>query len=273
MLDDWVRIEHWDCSPMAGFPMDVCAQPLRPVAGPEPEPGIEKDPAEVLDPPVAEPAKRIVVVGDSHAQQLSGALLPIAERNNWQLIAIIRGACPFSTASETDPDDADCLAWNIAAADEISALHPDAVVTLASRNVRAGLTEQTPAGFVDQWRRLDAEGIPVLALRDNPRFDASMPDCVLVHPDDPGVCATDRAALYAPVPPWTEIPDLPANVAFVDIADAVCDVERCPPVIGNVLVYMDDNHVTATYSTSMSDLIADQVHAGLAGSPPRESPE
>jgi len=34
-------------------------------------------------------------------------------------------------------------------------------------------------------------------------------------------------------------------------------------MVGNVLVYLDDNHLTATYAASMADLIADQVHAGL----------
>ncbi|HLU60511.1 MAG TPA: acyltransferase family protein [Pseudonocardia sp.] len=248
VTEDWVRIERWDCTQMSGFPMDMCAQPL-PVA---------EDTQEPLP-----PDRRIVVVGDSHAQQLTGALLPIAERNNWQIITIVRGACPFSTASEVVPDDQDCLAWNAAAAEEIIAMRPDAVVTLASRDVRAGQTEQTPAGFVEQWRRLDAEGIPVIALRDNPRFDHSIPDCVQTRPDDIDGCGGDRAEFYAPTPPWAGLPDVPDNVTFVDTADAVCDAHRCPPVIGNVLVYMDDNHLTATYSTSMSDLLASRIEEGL----------
>jgi len=248
VTEDWVRIERWDCAPMAGFPMDVCAQPL-PVAEDTQEPVL--------------PDRRIVVVGDSHAQQLTGALLPIAQQNNWQLLVMVRGACPFSTASEVVPDEADCLAWNAAAADEITALQPDAVVTLATRDARVGQTEQIPNGFVDQWRRLEAQGIPVLALRDNPRFDYSVPDCVQTRPDDVGGCGVDRAEIYAPTPPWADLPDVPTNVAFVDIADAVCDEERCPPVIGNVLVYMDDNHLTATYSTSMSDLLAGRIQEGL----------
>jgi hypothetical protein len=33
MYEDWVRIEHWDCTPLARFPMDTCAQP---VAAPPP---------------------------------------------------------------------------------------------------------------------------------------------------------------------------------------------------------------------------------------------
>ena len=164
--EDWNRIERWDCTPMRTFPMDACAMP-RP---------------EGADPV---PAKRIVVVGDSHAQQLSAALVPLAQANDWQLIDIVRGACPFSTVSEIDPDDIDCSAWLAAAADTIRDLRPDAVVTLASRDVRVGLTEQTPAGFVEQWRRLDEEGIPVLAIRDNPRFDTPMPDCVHRNGTDP----------------------------------------------------------------------------------------
>lgn len=237
--EDWVRIERWDCTPLTRFPMSKCLQPVD-----------------------REPTKRIVVVGDSHLQQLSGALIPTAHANGWQLIAIVRGACPFSTASEVNPDEPDCLAWNGAATAEIADLHPDAVVTLASRDVRVGLTEQTPPGFVEQWRHLDALGIPVLALRDNPRFGSSMPDCVENVSTD---CGAPRAALYAPDPPWTRIPDLPGNVSFLDIADAVCTPTFCPAEIGNVLVYIDDNHLSASYSTSMAALLGDSVVSALGG--------
>jgi hypothetical protein len=220
--------------------------------------------------PVEAPQRRLVVVGDSHAQQLSGALVPIADRHGWQLTVIARGACPFSTASEVVADEPDCLAWGDAAAAEIADLHPDAVVTLASRDVRAGLTEQTPAGFVARWQQLAQLGIPVLAIRDNPRFDRSMPDCVQSiqvqqAADDPTapVCGVERAAVYAPEPPWTHLPDVPSNVRFLDIADRVCGPDLCPAVIGNVLVYLDDNHLTASYATSVADLIEGDVRSAL----------
>ncbi len=248
VYEDWVRIEHWDCRPMGGFPMDVCVQP---VAG--------------------EPARRVVVVGDSHVQQLTGALVPIAQRYGWQLTAIVRGACPFSTASEVVADEPDCLAWNAAAAEEIAQLRPDAVVTLATRDVRAGLTEQTPPGFVAQWAHLDALGIPVLAVRDNPRFDFSVPDCIQQRGRGAPECGTPREAVYSADPPWTRLTDVPPNVAFLDIADAVCDSATCPGEIGNVLVYLDDNHLTATYAASMSELLESRVLAAL-GSPPGEDP-
>jgi hypothetical protein len=237
VYEDWVRIEYWDCTPLARFPMDRCMQPVE-----------------------GDPERRIVVVGDSHVQQLAGALLPVAQQRNWQLTAIVRGACPFSTVSEVVPDEVDCLNWGEAAAAEIAELNPDAVVTLASRDVRTGLTEQTPPGFVERWRQLDGLGIPVLAVRDNPRFDYSVPDCVQTDGAD---CGADREAVYAAVPPYAQLDDVPGNVSFLDISDAVCDAARCPAVIGNVLVYLDDNHLTASYTTSMSGLLEEQIVAAL----------
>jgi hypothetical protein len=36
-------------------------------------------------------------------------------------------------------------------------------------------------------------------------------------------------------------------------------------VIGNVLVYLDDNHLTATYAATMAPIIEDRVHSALGG--------
>jgi hypothetical protein len=54
-------------------------------------------------------------------------------------------------------------------------------------------------------------------------------------------------------------------VSFLDLADYLCDDTRCPAEIGNVLVYLDDNHVTASYATTMAPVIEDQVVAVVGG--------
>ena len=54
-------------------------------------------------------------------------------------------------------------------------------------------------------------------------------------------------------------------MAFLDIADAVCTPTFCPAEIGNVLVYIDDNHLSASYSTSMAALLGDATVAALGG--------
>jgi peptidoglycan/LPS O-acetylase OafA/YrhL len=174
VYQDWVWVQNWDCTPLAEVRSDICTQPVE-----------------------APPEKRIMVVGDSHLEQFVAALVPIARRHDWQIVTALRGACPFSTVSEVDPNDAECTAWNAAVVGTIAELRPDAVVTLATRDVRAGLTEQTPAGFVQQWQRLSDLGIPVLAVRDNPRFAFDVPDCVRQHGRDGDPCGIDRASVYA----------------------------------------------------------------------------
>ena len=149
---------------------------------------------------------------------------------------------------------------------------PDAVVTLASRDVRVGLTEPTPPGFVARWQQ-PARGHSGAGDPGQPAFDRSMPDCVQslwAHRSwvqRPGArtrrLRVERAAVYAAEPPWTHVPDVPANVRFLDIADRVCGPAFCPAVIGNVLVYLDDNHLTASYSTSMAPLVEGDVLAAL----------
>lgn len=240
--EDWVRIEHWECAQLRLFPTEACRQPV-----------------------VGEPDRRIVVVGDSHMQQLTGALVPIAEQANWELISIMFGACPFSTSSEVMADEQSCLDWNEAAAAEIADIRPDAVVTLASRDVRTGLTEQTPPGFVERWWQLNDLGIPVLAVRDNPRFDYSPPDCVQQLGRGAPECGVARAEVYAPEPPWALRDDVPPNVTFLDLSDALCADALCPVEVGNVLVYMDDNHLTASFTTSMAPVLEGKVRAAIGG--------
>ncbi|MEV6236695.1 acyltransferase family protein [Lentzea sp. NPDC051838] len=207
---------------------------------------------------------RVVVVGDSHMQQYLAALEPIARQRNWQIISMLKGGCPFSTGSDRWPGDRGCIQWNADAAAEIRALRPDFVLANGSHNVRLGLTEDTPAGFVEVWRKLADEGIKVLAVRDNPRYDYSPAACADAHGAGAPQCNPLRAELLAADPPWASFGDLPSNVSFLDFSDYYCDDEHCPPIIGNVHVYLDDNHVTATYMRSMSPMVEQQIDAILA---------
>jgi len=46
---------------------------------------------------------------------------------------------------------------------------------------------------------------------------------------------------------------LAKDTTFVDMTDYLCTAERCEVVVGNVLVYRDQHHITATYARSMAD--------------------
>ena len=129
------------------------------------------------------------------------ALEPLAREQRWEVRTLVRARCPFSTTSETDPGDASCIEWNEAAIEHLAAAPPDAVVVSASRDVRPGLTEQTPEGFVAAWQRLDAAGVPVVAVRDNPRFDHRPAECLERYGRGAPDCEVPRGELLAADPP------------------------------------------------------------------------
>ncbi len=240
IADDWGKVDGMDCPVQDGNQ----AQCVTKVTG--------------------TPAKRVVAIGDSHVQQFLAALRPIAEKRNWELTVFLKGACPFSSDSYVTDFPQHCVDWNAEAREKILAMKPDAVLTQASRDVRVGLTEQTPSGFVSEWQKLVAAGIPVVAMRDTPRHPMDPSQCVQEHGPAAPQCSTPRAELYSPTPPWLTVPDVPAGVSFVDFTDFVCEATTCPPVIGNVYVYRDFNHPTATYMRTLSPIVEEQLLAALS---------
>ncbi|APU20163.1 putative acyltransferase [Actinoalloteichus sp. GBA129-24] len=206
------------------------------------------------------PAERhIVVVGDSHAEQWVTALYLMAEDRGWRISSMYKGACPFSVVSETFPSNEDCVEWNAAAAAQTIDLNPDLVFTTATREVRVGLTEETPQGYLEQWRKLEAAGIPVIAMRDNPRYDYKPSECVQNAGVDAAECSVPRAELLAERAPYDFMPEVPSNVSFLDFSDYLCVEDTCPPVIGNVLVYLDENHISASYMASMTPMLEEAI--------------
>ena len=238
LADDWARIDG--CAPA----------PRRPSV-------------EVCTIPAERPTRRVVIVGDSHIQQYTAPLRAIAEQRGWEVTTMLRGACPFSTDSDTIPGDQGCVDWNADVLQEIIERRPDAVVSLATRDVRAGLTEYTPPGFVQQWRKLDeAGGIPVLAVRDNPRYDFSPPECVEQFGDTAPECRAARHELLADEAPYAGL-DVPDNVSFLDYSDYFCEPEWCTSVVGNVYTYMDNNHLSATYMTTLAPIVERDIQDAL----------
>ena len=42
---------------------------------------------------------------------------------------------------------------------------------------------------------------------------------------------------------------------MVDLSDATCPTDPCPPIIGTNLVYRDHHHLTATFAASLADVL------------------
>jgi peptidoglycan/LPS O-acetylase OafA/YrhL len=190
------------------------------------------------------PAYTIALVGGSHSGHWLPALEIVAEKQNLQIDLYNKDACRFSSDDFDGMLSESCMEWNVDVMEPLLSDPPDLIFTLA--NVNSGDT--IPAGYLSKWEEF--EGITkVFALRDNPRMDEDPPLCVEKNPDK---CSVQRKDSLSAIPPWENTENIPDNVIFADMSEYFCDDKTCQPVIGNVLVYRDYHHITATYSRTLA---------------------
>lgn len=211
----------------------------------------------------------VALVGDSHAAQWEPALRTIAEERRWRLVTYTKSACPWARTdvwlAEASSPYPSCSRWVEHVTAELRELAPTAVVTSSGPYARddngrqdvEGGPDALTAGLASVWASID-EDTPVIAIGDTPYFGLAVPDCVAAHPDDLAACATDRRSARQRSAAES-IEDaagrLDGRVPVIDLTDYVCPRAKCAPVIGGVVVYRDEHHLTASYARSLADAL------------------
>jgi hypothetical protein len=145
------------------------------------------------------------------------------------------------------------------------------VVLSMSRRYHAdfSFTSYDPA-WIDTLTRtvaqLRASGATVLVL--GPVADplSSVPTCLSAHLDDATACApprsvaADRDGIAA-----EQAATAAGGGQYADLTDLFCTPDRCPVIVGNTLVFRDDNHVTTEYAQLLAPVIGALADRALAG--------
>jgi peptidoglycan/LPS O-acetylase OafA/YrhL len=214
--------------------------------------------------------RTVVLFGDSHAMQYFPPLERIARRRGWRLVHLAKAGCPPQQVTVRNAvlgrryDE--CREWREHALRRIERGRPDLVVVSGSLhyNVLEGdrrLGDRASrlalrAGYVPTLRRIDAASRRLVVIRDQPRPPRDIPSCVAEALDDLGRCAFDRGRARGR--PQVERPAV-ARVPGAELLDATsryCPTRTCPAVIGDVLVYRNSGHLTATYARTMARWLA-----------------
>ncbi|SCG44963.1 acyltransferase family protein [Micromonospora halophytica] len=205
----------------------------------------------------------LALVGDSHAHQWLPAVDQLAQRNNWRVVLYTKASCPFvqGVVVLAGRPYSTCAEWNRSVrAALLGADRPDLLLVSSS----AYLTWQDGRPATDgtalapmlrrTWGGMVAEGVPVAVLRDAPYHDRNMPECVAENRNRLTRCAPLRSRVLnlGGGLAHEEAAEGLSGVHLIDLTDAICPAERCAPVIGGVLVYRDNNHLTATYVTTLA---------------------
>ncbi|MGO4613228.1 acyltransferase family protein [Nocardia sp. 2YAB30] len=209
--------------------------------------------------------RTVAVVGSSHAEHWVPALDVLAREHNFRVDVYLKMGCPLTVAAEPmykGEAIPDCRDWSAEVIDRLGAHRPEWVFTTATRP-RDKLGDETPADYVDVWSHLAERGLNVLAIRDTPwlrrdgvRYRAI--DC-LAQSGDRISCGMPRTAALDEVNPALEFAASFANVFPLDLSDAVCERDVCAVTEGNILIYHDEHHLTASYSRSLAPELGRQL--------------
>jgi hypothetical protein len=205
--------------------------------------------------------RSMALVGGSHSAHWLPALDLLGRELGWRIVVFTKSKCLFSVETGMVTLDERCEQWNERTLQTLLEHPPAVVVTTSTRG--SGQEEHVPPGFLSRWAQLKQAGINVIAIRDTPWMKFWVPECLEMKGRDLVDCAQPTDAMLARPSPIDALRERPPNVHFVDMSDYFCDETHCHPVIGNVIVYRDDSHITATYSMTLAPMLLREMHAGL----------
>jgi len=213
-----------------------------------------------------ESTKVVGLYGDSHAAQWFPGLKLAAEQNDWKLIIYTKRGCPpaniLTYSSVLGQTYTQCAEWRKNVKKKMRA-DGVKVVLVAQFDRLLSAANQIPIwqkdwrdglqATIKELRRIGAE--PVLFM-DSPYLGRDIPSCLSGNINNVQQCNTTVSNAFRQ--DMTEVrTDLSAlnNVPLLQIRDWFCTTSLCPSIVGNILVYRDDNHITTNYAEFLAPLL------------------
>jgi peptidoglycan/LPS O-acetylase OafA/YrhL len=214
----------------------------------------------------------IALAGGSHSEHWLTALHQIGRQHGFRVTTYLKLGCPLTTkrvpiiAGSFD-EYPSCRTWSDNALAQIIADRPDYVFFTSTRPILNGPGDYVPDYYLGIWDALSANGIPMLGMRDTPwmvrdGWFFSPVDCLSAG-GDADTCGLERnEALSQRNPTLQHLARYPL-MKPLDLSDAVCRPTICRAVEGNVLVYHDAHHLSATYVRTLTKELARQMSDAL----------
>jgi len=213
-------------------------------------------------------SRTVALAGGSHAEHWLTAVDLLGREQGFRVVTFLKMGCPLTAGHMVllgDNEYPGCVEWSRAALDRMGELRPDYVFTTSSRPREQGPGDYTPDWYIDVWNELASYGIEVLGVRDNAwlaREDVAYRaiDC-LADGGDATSCGMRRSDALDAVNPTLAASFRQPAVLPLDLTNALCDTAVCRVIEGNVLIYRDEHHLTATYMRTMAPELGRQIAA------------
>ncbi len=239
----------------------------------------------------ARAANRVLFFGDSHMAQWWAPMVTAARQNGWRADWLTKTSCPAPAVDvrqwrSTSPYKA-CNAWRASALRRVERGPKYKLIVVSSYDFHqivkpnnkvmrgAARTAAWRAGVTKTLAVLSAHADRVLWVRDTPRQRVDVPRCIAKHRANYGKKCATRRAWALPNTLWNVERAAAAvlpNVSTVDFANSICGVRECLPVVGGVLRWRDDSHITMTFSRQLTPIVKAELLKAAQPEPPDAQP-
>ena len=210
----------------------------------------------------------IALFGDSHALSWFPAMNIVAKKNGWKLLSLTMSACSPSDIPGWDPSNSsvmkNCTLWRADSLKKISAAKPLVVVVAGTRGFETvdshgklllgqAKVAAWRAGMQRTADQLKLASKNIIYIGDAPLSMVDPPVCLSAHPKNALDCATPLAKAIDNnwIAEETAM-TIQERISFIDPGLWICPTSPCPVVLGNLLIYMDGGHFTATFSAALA---------------------
>jgi peptidoglycan/LPS O-acetylase OafA/YrhL len=218
----------------------------------------------------------VYLLGDSHAAHWYPAMQSIAVEHGWKLVVRTKSACQAALVRTyaqvfKRPYD-ECYQWRDAMLAEIKQAKPMMVVVSSNGNNNGGLLDEA-GNWIDQGPEAERDGLwaagwkatfqaiasrrtKLVMIEDTPWPGKDTPECLALNsrhtsrcarPTDGSMPFPNRQALVSQTARDLGVTVIPTRTWFC--------ADVCPQVVGNLMVWRDNSHITTRYAQMLAPLL------------------
>ncbi|WP_286228362.1 acyltransferase family protein [Neobacillus mesonae] len=198
----------------------------------------------------------IALIGSSHSEHWLGAILQATKDYNYRVLSITRSGTRFSTGY-TD-DDLKGI-WNKNVLEYLKNADVDLIVShaTASDTYKHKIHQQ----MVNQLQYVkDEYGIEVLAIRDDPRYSFNVLESLETIGLEETAKRMNSEENQKDESFWRQFENENKSLHTIDLTDYFRINGKFHPVIGNIVIYRDNRHLTNTYSESFGPIFEEKIN-------------
>lgn len=219
---------------------------------------------------------RVAIVGNSHAGQWTPALEEMAQRNNWTLDTYLISRCAVMGVPQEYGNKAKtegCVDYANWATEQLKKQDYDLIISSSRQSLpvvghnlesSAAPAQQGFERTLNKWKTF---GAPIVVIRDTPfpgSTVANVPDCAAQNDQKLSACSGPQDQ-WIPMDPQidaaTALND--PKIVQVDVNDLLCRDEQCYGVVGGVVAYWDNSHLSQTFASNLSSPLETRIESAL----------